>query len=88
MLQGSKLSPMLYIIYANDIADLFNFANIKMYADDLTIYACINYEIDRDKLQNELNNFYNWCLVINFQNCKLCILDIIIKISIIWVLKF
>ena len=73
--QGSKLGPLLYIIYANDIADVFNFANIKMFADDLTIYACINNEMDRVKLQNELNNFYDWCLkwglVINLQKCKL-----------------
>ena len=35
--QGSKLGPLLYIIYANDIAEIFKFANIKMYANDLAI---------------------------------------------------
>ena len=28
--QGIKLGPSLYIIYANDIVDIFEFANIKM----------------------------------------------------------
>ena len=46
-----------------------------MYADDLTIYACINNEMDRVKFQNELSIFYNWCikqeLIINLQKCKL-----------------
>jgi hypothetical protein len=36
--QGSKLGPLFYIIYANDIVDLFKFAKITMYADDLTIH--------------------------------------------------
>ena len=36
--RGSKLGSLLYIIYANDFADLFNFAKIKIYAYDLTIY--------------------------------------------------
>ena len=36
VLQGSKLGPLLNIIYTNDIANLFNFAKIKMYADDFT----------------------------------------------------
>ena len=59
--QGNKLDPLLYIIYANDIADLFKFAKIKMYADDLTTYACIINEMGRVKFQNELglNIFYN-----------------------------
>ena len=47
MPQGSKLDPLLYIIYANDIADIFKCANIKMYADDLTIYAVVKNESDR-----------------------------------------
>ena len=39
---GSILGPLMYIIFANDIAELFTFAKVKMYADDLTIYAVIN----------------------------------------------
>ena len=42
--QGSKLGQLLHTIYANDIADLLNFAKIKMYADDLIGYACSNNE--------------------------------------------
>ena len=57
---GSKLGLFSYIIYTNDIADLFKFPKIKMYADDLTIYACINNEMDKVKFQNVLNIFYNW----------------------------
>ena len=36
--QGSKLAPLLYILYANDISKVFKYIKIKMYADDVTIY--------------------------------------------------
>ena len=49
--QGSKLGPLLYILYANGLVDNFKFANIKMYADDLTIYAKIRIEGDKKKIQ-------------------------------------
>ena len=46
-----------------------------MYADDLTIYACINNEMDRVKFQNKLNTFCNlcikWGLIIDLQKYKL-----------------
>ena len=38
----------MYIIFANDNAELFTFAKVKMYADDLTMYAVINNENDRN----------------------------------------
>ena len=53
--QGSKLGLLLYILYANDIMQNFKFAKVKMYADDLTVYAIVNNINDRIKLQNELN---------------------------------
>ena len=37
MPQGTKLAPLLHILYANDIANIFKFAKVKIYADDLTI---------------------------------------------------
>ena len=52
--QGSKLGLLLYIIYANNITDIFKFATIKMYADDVTIYAVFNNEPGKKMLQFEL----------------------------------
>ena len=60
--QGSKWGSLLYILFTNYITQIFNFARIKMYADDLTIYAIINNNNnDRIELQNELDLFYEWC---------------------------
>ena len=56
VLQGSKLRPLLNILYANDIMQNLKFAKVKMYADDLTIYAVENNINDKVKLQNEFNN--------------------------------
>ena len=71
--QGSKLGPLLYILYANDIMQNFKFAKVKMYVDDLTVYAIVNNINDRIKLQNELNNLLEWSkkwqLNINFDKC-------------------
>ena len=73
--QGSKLGSLFYILFTNDITQIFNFARIKMYADDLTIYASINNNNDRIKLQNELDLFCEWCfksgLTVNIKKCKL-----------------
>ena len=41
MPKGSKLAPLLYILYANNIAKIFIFAKVKMYADDFTIFAVV-----------------------------------------------
>ena len=69
--QGSKLRHLLYILYANDIMQNFKFAKVKMYAENLTVYAVVNNVNDRIKLQTELNNLLEWSkkwqLNINFE---------------------
>ena len=47
--QGSKLAPIVYILYANDIAKICKFTKVKMYADDLTIYVVTNNNEDKNK---------------------------------------
>ena len=45
--QGCCIGPMLFIIYINDVSDLFN-GNIKssLYADDVKLYSVIDSEDD------------------------------------------
>ena len=72
--QWSKLEPLLYILYANDLVEIFKYAKVKMYADDLTIYAIVNNESEKHKLQSELNELCKWTdkwqLSINFNKCS------------------
>ena len=37
--QEVKLAPLLYILCANDLSKMFKCINIKIYADDVIIYA-------------------------------------------------
>ncbi len=73
--QGSKLGPLMFLLYVNDISDLFKYAKIKMYADDLSIYAPVNNENDNMALQNELDKLCKWCAIwslsINYKKCNL-----------------
>ena len=72
-LQGSKLAPLLYILYANDISKMFKYIKIKMHADDVTIYAIADNPNDHKLIQNDLNNLIYWAdswhLKINFEKC-------------------
>ena len=60
----SELRPIFYILYANDLANTFRYAKIKMYTDDLTIYALINNESDKNILQTELDKLCKWADVL------------------------
>ena len=64
----------MYILFANDLVKLFKFALVKMYANDVILYAVINSDNDRIAFQNELNELCVWVsmwgLKINFDKCK------------------
>ena len=71
--QGTKLGPLLFTLFINDIINNFKFAKVRMYADDLKIYAVVNNFQDKENLQLELNELLKlankWQLKINFDKC-------------------
>lgn len=59
--QGSVLAPILFLIYINDIINVIQDCEIKLFADDaLLMISDDNITTAVTKMQNDLNNLYTW----------------------------
>ena len=78
VVQGSVLGPLLFVIFINDITNLFTNNNseckCKLYADDLKLYSVLETDADCDILQQKLNAIYDWSckwqLLISYKKCN------------------
>lgn len=61
--QGSTLGPLLFVMYMNDLPNVFNHSNTLLFADDTVIYHPITKDFDTsfDIMQNELKMLNLWC---------------------------
>ena len=61
--QGSVLGPVLFLIYINDISNIFSESKSLLFADDMTLYFTgPNPTQLAHNANNELNKLYQWCL--------------------------
>ena len=73
--QGSIIGPLLYIIYANDIASIIKHSQVAFYADDTVIYSkCKSLKKAQKLLRLDLKALERWCdrngIFINAQKTK------------------
>ena len=56
-----SLQPLLFVIFINDVCDIIVWnSSCKLYADDIKLYASVDFNgISRD-LQASLDNFISW----------------------------
>lgn len=61
--QGSVLGPVLFLIYINDISNIFSESKTLLFADDMTLYITgPNPTQLAYNANNELHKLYQWCL--------------------------
>ena len=58
--QGTVLGPLLFLIYVNDLASVVKHSTVKMFADDVLLYAPANTLKECSSLQNDLTAISSW----------------------------
>ena len=61
--QGSILGPIIFMIYINDISDIFTHSKTILFADDMTLYL-VGPEPEQliTAANNYVNQLYQWCI--------------------------
>ena len=71
--EGSMLSPLLFILFINDLPSLIQ-SRCLMYADDVKMYREVRSAADADMLRADLDRMVNWSstwrLQLNVSKCK------------------
>jgi hypothetical protein len=58
--QGSVLGPILFLIYINDLVDVVQSCNIKIFADDTKLYFKVKHDADHNKFTYDAKKVFGW----------------------------
>ena len=74
VLQGTVLSPLLFLLYVNDLPEGLQ-SSVRLFADDALLYGIISSEDDCNKLQADLFELEcwqdRWQIKFNPSKCKI-----------------
>ena len=72
--QGSHLGPVLFLLFINDLCEVFVHSRFLFFADDLKIYNIVKNTDDCHLLQSDINRLTRWCtanmMQLNTSKCK------------------
>jgi hypothetical protein len=80
--QGSVLGPILFVLYINDMGDMFDDSvKSKYFADDAKLYSEIKSSADLENFQENLDRLSNWAesWQLNISINKCCVIDISVR---------
>jgi hypothetical protein len=59
--QGSHLGPHCFIWFVNRISEIFDYARVLLYANDMKLFLPVGRLQDCLKIQSDLNKLSEWC---------------------------
>lgn len=60
--QGDHLSPLLFLIFINNLCSVFQYCKYLLFANDLKLCMQINSPENHKDFQMDLDRFYDWCI--------------------------
>lgn len=61
MPQGSHLGPLLFLLFINDVVEVFKYCKCLLFADDLKMFMIVKDADDVRRLQSDLDGLSTWC---------------------------